>query len=562
MKTKFKTIAVTLTMLVFLISFTVDNIRFANSQNEGGSIDLFTQKEPYSGKGPNVLSDMFSFDEEVRIYANVTYNGWPVQNLLVAFEVMGPRNSIENITFYRTATTNSTGIAVIEFRIPSIANESVMGEWSVIGVVSIAEQFFQDIVKFKVDWIIEIEDLKTINENFEEQITFPKKGYVGIEVIVKNNAFTEKVTTLAVTIYDSLNAPVNATELEGFVVEPNETLVYVSFFLYISEIAHVGNATVYVQAYTKPIELGGVPYCPEFSKNFLITGRKYFLTVKTEPAGLIEIAGQGWYSDGSSVSLTAPHYVYVSLGTRYKFGYWDIDGTLVAGNPIVLLMNDNHTATAHYILQYYLDVKTDPANVVNIFGEGWYDEYSNVSLVAPIVSNYSFAYWDVNGVPQGNGTGSITIFMDSPKNATAHYTSTLTFTLTIMATIGGTTNPPPGTYTHTVNSIIEVKAIPEANYNFDHWELDGVNVGSTNPYTVLMDRNHTLKPVFSPAVAGWFIPEWFYWILLLLLLILIILIIILIYRRRNKKSREAFLSGWTAWYYCYDWRERTRRIVI
>jgi PKD repeat protein len=34
-------------------------------------------------------------------------------------------------------------------------------------------------------------------------------------------------------------------------------------------------------------------------------------------------------------------------------------------------------------------------------------------------------------------------------------------------------------------------------YLFDHWELDSVNVGSANPYSVYMDKDHTLKAVFS-----------------------------------------------------------------
>jgi parallel beta-helix repeat protein len=73
-----------------------------------------------------------------------------------------------------------------------------------------------------------------------------------------------------------------------------------------------------------------------------------------------------------------------------------------------------------------------------------------------------------------------------------------TYTLTITTTVGGTTNPAPGTYTYTANSTVQVTAIPEANYLFDYWKFDGVNVGSANPYSVLMDKNHALKAVFSP----------------------------------------------------------------
>jgi parallel beta-helix repeat protein len=73
-----------------------------------------------------------------------------------------------------------------------------------------------------------------------------------------------------------------------------------------------------------------------------------------------------------------------------------------------------------------------------------------------------------------------------------------TYSLTIITTVGGTTNPDPGTYSYTANSQVQVTAFLNTTaYLFDHWELDSVNVGSANPYSVLMDKNHALKAVFA-----------------------------------------------------------------
>ena len=73
-----------------------------------------------------------------------------------------------------------------------------------------------------------------------------------------------------------------------------------------------------------------------------------------------------------------------------------------------------------------------------------------------------------------------------------------TYALTIITTVGGTTDPALGTYSYTANSQVQVTSFPNTGYLFDHWELDSVNIGSANPYTVLMDKNHTLKAFFSP----------------------------------------------------------------
>jgi len=79
------------------------------------------------------------------------------------------------------------------------------------------------------------------------------------------------------------------------------------------------------------------------------------------------------------------------------------------------------------------------------------------------------------------------------------------YTLTITTTPGGSTNPPWGDYQYPYGTIVNVLATPSFGYTFDHWELDTVNVGDTNPYPVLMDSNHTLLAAFAsrPAVGGY-----------------------------------------------------------
>jgi len=80
--------------------------------------------------------------------------------------------------------------------------------------------------------------------------------------------------------------------------------------------------------------------------------------------------------------------------------------------------------------------------------------------------------------------------------------------LTVITTPGGNTNPVPGIYgPYSYGDVVPVQATANPGYTFDHWELDTVNVGSTNPYSVTMDQNHTIKAFFtqippSPTVGG------------------------------------------------------------
>ncbi|MEM4701758.1 MAG: immunoglobulin domain-containing protein, partial [Candidatus Bathyarchaeia archaeon] len=150
--------------------------------------------------------------------------------------------------------------------------------------------------------------------------------------------------------------------------------------------------------------------------------------------------------------------------------------------------------------QHYLTVRTDPPGIVAIPGEGWYNSMETVQLTAPTVSGYTFQYWDVDGASQGAGVSTITVTMDAPHMATAHYTAqVITYTLKIETTAGGTTNPAPGTYTYAAGSMVQVTAIPSSGYVFDHWELNGTNVGTAATYTVTMNNNYNLKAFFKAA---------------------------------------------------------------
>jgi hypothetical protein len=489
METAGRKLAIALAIIAIALSLTMANVRLANSESiTGGNIDLYTQKEPHSGIGPNATSDAFGPGEEVQIYAQVTYNDYPVGGLLVAFQISGPPNPVENISIYRTASTNELGQATTSFRV-SYLNETTFGEWAVFGSTRIGDSNYADTVSFKVGWIVEIVSLKTIGENHAMQEEFIRESNVGIELSVRNTALTEKTATLTVTIYDCLGISVNATELSGFIVPPNGTLVYTYFFLYVPRTAHVGNATAYACAFTALPTSNGVPYCSEVSKSFLISSIKYFLEVRTEPARVATILGEGLYEENANVSLTAPRTVLVSESVRYEF-----------------------------------------------------------------------SYWDVNGLSRDFGVNVVTIQMNGPRTAIAHYGQIMIYTLTIATTLGGTTDPPPGAYSYVSNSTVHVRAIAIANYVFDHWELDGSVVGSGNPYVVTMDANHMLKAAFKSGSPGWFVPEWFYWFSMLSLLILFAVLLLALWYRRRKKSQDEFYSGWTAWYYAYDFQGKNRRV--
>jgi hypothetical protein len=77
------------------------------------------------------------------------------------------------------------------------------------------------------------------------------------------------------------------------------------------------------------------------------------------------------------------------------------------------------------------------------------------------------------------------------------YLSQPTHNLTISVSVGGTTSPSPSTYVENSDASVSVTAIPSFGYIFNSWTLDGRNMGSANPYAVVMNTSHNLGASFS-----------------------------------------------------------------
>jgi hypothetical protein len=150
----------------------------------------------------------------------------------------------------------------------------------------------------------------------------------------------------------------------------------------------------------------------------------YYLTVRTDPASITTIPGEGWYVKNTNTTLNAPTYVNISTTTRYRFNYWDVDGTSrgIGVNPIPVNMTANHTATARYILQY--------SAVFNQTG---------------ISSDATGTIATVNGTSVGFTQLPYTMWVDCGGSVTYSYNSTVSSSITgkkyILNNISGPSSP-------------------------------------------------------------------------------------------------------------------------
>ncbi len=106
-------------------------------------IDLYTQKD---GEGLGESGGFFEQGETVEMIARVSYEGWPEQGLLVAFQVINSQGQTALVFINRT---NEDGLARISFGIPDILES--LGRWTAIATVDIACEAVWDTLSF---WVV------------------------------------------------------------------------------------------------------------------------------------------------------------------------------------------------------------------------------------------------------------------------------------------------------------------------------------------------------------------------------------------------------------------------
>jgi len=235
----------------------------------GGNLDLFTQKTPFDGKGPNQSSDAFEQQELVVLYALVTFSGDPIADKVVAFQVSGPTNTIENITVTAAAVTNGSGIAVFSFRMPTApinGEQMVFGVWNATATVDIDQTVAKDNLTFEVGWIIRIKSIATLDEQLTPQTDFIRGSKIVFDLTLENIALTPKNATITIDAQDFERHPIIHAELDNQNIQPGEHHLQVSSQIPID--AKIGQANVSAGTYKGSPTSGGTSYSPPIYTTF------------------------------------------------------------------------------------------------------------------------------------------------------------------------------------------------------------------------------------------------------------------------------------------------------
>ena len=201
--------------------------------------------------------------------------------------------------------------------------------------------------------------------------------------------------------------------------------------------------------------------------------------------------------------------VAASVSVSGQTGVTPVSFTLTPGTYSVTAtyagasLTQSVTIVAGQTISVTFDFSVSPGFItVNAFSDGT-QIAANVTAdgqagITPVTFSFPPGTYNVSATYQGQTLPAqqVVVVAGQTSVVNLYFVAPVTHSLIITCSIGGTTDPTPGTYQVTQGNVTQVSAIPQTDYMFDHWELDGVNVGTSSPYSVTMDKDHTLLAVF------------------------------------------------------------------
>lgn len=138
---------------------------------------------------------------------------------------------------------------------------------------------------------------------------------------------------------------------------------------------------------------------------------------------------------------------------------------------------------------------TDPIPATYTF-----HQVATVTMTANPSTEWKFDHWLLDDTDIGD-TNPYQVNINANHTIQAVFTpdnaQKLPYVLTVLPIEGqGATDPVPTTYSYYQAVTVWVKATPSQGWVFNHWELDGTNIGDENPYLVNMNANHNIKAFF------------------------------------------------------------------
>jgi uncharacterized repeat protein (TIGR02543 family) len=228
------------------------------------------------------------------------------------------------------------------------------------------------------------------------------------------------------------------------------------------------------------------------------TTSTYTVNVSTPSSASGSVTGGGSFGSGAWVTVRA------TAASGYSFWNWTSGGQFFSVSAETSFqVTSNMNLVANFVStggSHNIVVTGNPAAGGNITGAGSYANGQTATLVATPVDGWFFQSWTEYGsILSYSNTLSFPVYQS--KEIVANYSPdpSKNYTLWINS-VNGTAFRTPNQTAYSPGSNVSINATPLPGYYFTGWSEDAS--GTTNPISVVMDRNKSVTANFAPVPAS------------------------------------------------------------
>ncbi|MEI7437557.1 MAG: hypothetical protein WCL16_12210, partial [bacterium] len=227
----------------------------------------------------------------------------------------------------------------------------------------------------------------------------------------------------------------------------------------------------------------------------------YLLNATADANGSVTGSTNGWYAAGADVTVTgAP----VTAG--YHFAYWTGNVTGPTNSAAqTMAMDQARTVMAHFALDAVVLTIVSEHGLgtpgVGVYTNLYGTPLTNMMTGAETIggTQYVVTGWSLTGNVPDSGAGTNAVFTQT-NNATLTWLWSTNYYLNLTALNGTITNGTPGWKPN--DALYDLLPVADNGYTFDHWEIDGLNVGAGVPLYVTIDKALTVRAIFRPIFVN------------------------------------------------------------
>ncbi|MEY4300835.1 MAG: hypothetical protein RIR25_2071, partial [Verrucomicrobiota bacterium] len=233
--------------------------------------------------------------------------------------------------------------------------------------------------------------------------------------------------------------------------------------------------------------------------HFVSTNAQYAIGATSSPTQGGTITGEGTYSDGTSVTLTA------TPTQGFLFANWTENGAVVSADAgytfTATAARDlvaNFTIDSSQVGQWIITTGSSPLAGGSTAGGGVFNNGANVTVSATANAGYMFKRWTESN---NNVSSSANYLFSATNNRSLIAKFALAYTVTTSSdpTTGGTTD---GAGLFEDGDSVNLNATANQGYRFANWIENGTNVSSSASYRLKANPDRSFTARFSLIIPG------------------------------------------------------------